>query len=105
MSDIIEVLYTTVGTEAEAEKLANLAIANKMAACVNILGGGRSIYRWEEKVEQSNEYYMLFKTTAERLFALEQFIIQNHPYDVPAILKWQCQSSLAFYDYVNALLL
>jgi periplasmic divalent cation tolerance protein len=101
MNNNIAILYTTIGTQQEAEQLANIIISQKLAACVNIIPGGKSIYLWDSKIEQSAEYYMLFKTTIEAIQELEQFIIQNHPYDVPAILKLTPESSEKFVNYIS----
>lgn len=100
MNNTIAVLYTTIGTQQEAEQLANLAIANKLAACVNILPGGKSIYLWNDKIEEAFECYMLFKTSIETAQKLEAFIIQNHPYDVPAIIKLAPKSNENFVKYI-----
>ncbi|PPE03410.1 divalent cation tolerance protein CutA [Holospora curviuscula] len=101
MTNNIAVLYTTIGTQQEAEQLANIMISQKLAACINIIPGGQSIYLWDGKIEQSAECYMLFKTTIEAMQELEQFIIQNHPYDVPAILKLAPESSEKFANYIS----
>jgi periplasmic divalent cation tolerance protein len=101
MHNIIAVLYTTIGTEQDAEKIAELAIFHKMAACVNIIPNGRSVYFWENKIEKNTECYMIFKTTVDQIDALEQFIIQNHPYDTPAILKFESEASESFASYIS----
>jgi len=97
----IAVLYTTIGTEKEAEAIAQLAISHKMAACVNIMPGGRSVYFWDNKIETNTECYMVFKTTTDRIGALEQFIINHHPYEVPAILIFNAESSDLFAGYIS----
>lgn len=101
MQQSISVLYTTVGTQIEAEKMARNAIDNKLAVCVNIIPGGQSIYRWNDQIEQASECYMLFKTTHDLLPDLEAWILNHHPYDTPAILKWQAATSCAFEAYIN----
>lgn len=98
---VISVLYTTVGTMKDAERLAKLAVTDKVAACVNITPGGRSIYFWNDVIEQNEECYMLFKTTSALMPQLEQWILKNHPYDVPAILKYDFNSSDEFSAYIE----
>ncbi len=100
MAHRIATLYTTVGTEEEAVHLAQLALSSQMAACVNITPNGKSIYLWESKIEQASEYYILFKTTEILISSLEQLIIKNHPYNLPAILKLNIEASEKFASYV-----
>lgn len=97
----ISILYTTVGTEKEAEQLANLALLNKVAVCVNIIPNGKSIYLWNNNIEQSTECYLIFKTTLETIDELEQLIIKNHPYQTPAILKFNPDTSENFFHYIT----
>lgn len=96
----IAILYTTVRTHQEAEQLANIALSQKLVACVNIIPGGNSIYLWNGQIEQSTECYVIFKTTIENMCALEKLIIENHPYDIPAILKFHPESSEKFFSYI-----
>ena len=96
----IAVLYTTVGNEKDAKRLARAVIEKKVAVCANILPKGKSIYVWEGKVEEGEEYYVLFKTKVELLRELEEVVAREHPYEVPAILKWECETSEGFYDYI-----
>ena len=101
MTNQISILYTTIGGSKQAEDLANLAIANGLAVCVNILSNGKSIYLWNSKIDQSEEYYMIFKTTIDLIDKLEDIITKNHPYDVPVILKWQCEANEEFMKYIK----
>lgn len=94
------ILYTTIGSLPEAEKLAKTAVETKHAACVNIIPGMQAVYVWKEAVEQASECVMIFKTSPEQLPALEAWLLQNHPYDTPAILKWQVGTSKDFHNYI-----
>lgn len=96
----LAILYSTVDTRQCAETLAKEAIQKKYAACVNVIPGGTSFYDWNQNVEQAVEYYVVFKTTSERLLPLETWLLENHPYDVPAILKWHVEASKDFYNYI-----
>ncbi|MGL5719964.1 MAG: divalent-cation tolerance protein CutA [Alphaproteobacteria bacterium] len=95
------VLYTTVSTEQEASQLAESAILNKLAVCVNIIPNGKSIYLWEGNAEHAHEHYMLFKTTKNLIDKLEKFILANHPYQLPAIFKFNAECSEKFMDYMR----
>lgn len=101
MSNKIAILYTTVSTIEAAEQLANLALFNNTAACANIIPNGKSIYLWNGKIEQNTECYIIFKTAVEKMHVLEQLIIENHPYDIPAILKFNAEVSEEFFSYVT----
>jgi periplasmic divalent cation tolerance protein len=100
MNKNLLVLYSTVGTKKQAEKLATIALSARKASCVNILPAGKSIYLWENKIEQNDEFYLLFKTSPELVNELEQLIIENHPYDLPAILKFDVEGSQEFVNYI-----
>ncbi len=97
----IMILYTTVASLVDAEKLAQGALSEKLAACVNIIPQGRSLYLWEQRIAQADEHYLLFKTTAELLPTLQEWVLQHHPYDIPAILTWPADTSAAFGEYVR----
>jgi periplasmic divalent cation tolerance protein len=96
----IMILYTTVASFAEAEQLAQNALREKLATCVNIIPHGRSLYIWEQRIEQTEEHYLLFKTTAALLPTLQEWVLQHHPYEIPAILTWTVNTSEAFGKYV-----
>lgn len=73
-------------TAPDAETAARLArefVAERLAACVNIVPAIRSIYRWQGKIEESAEALLLIKTTADRLAQLEAHLVASHPYEVP----------------------
>lgn len=97
----LAVLYTTVGKLEDAENLARQSIELKYAACVNIIPAIKSIYIWNENMEEAIECSMIFKTTPDALSVLEGWILEHHPYDLPSILKWSAESSLAFSQYIN----
>jgi periplasmic divalent cation tolerance protein len=97
----ISIIYTTISTQQEAEKLAEQAIADKYAACVNIIPGAISIYEWEGKIEKSTECLMIFKTTRESAAALCDYIHNKHPYSIPAILQGNIDASNDFYNYIQ----
>lgn len=77
------VAWTTVATAADAEKLARDAIAQNLAACVQIDGPIVSHYRWQNQLERGEEFRLCFKFLPDQLVALEIFIRDQHPYDTP----------------------
>lgn len=97
----IALLYTTISSLEEAEKLAEKAVIEKYAACVNIIPQAQSVYMWEGKVEKSVECFMLFKTDTSRINELHAWIKKHHPYAIPAILKGTAESSEEFQRYIQ----
>ncbi len=80
-------IFCTCPDEDTAERLARGLVEAKHAACVNILPGARSVYRWKDKVEQAQESLMIIKTTATHFFVIEHWMREHHPYDVPELLS------------------
>lgn len=70
----------------EAKRLANVLVAERLAACVHFLGGGKSVYRWQGKIEEAPECLLLAKTARARLPALIRRVKSLHSYAVPEIL-------------------
>ncbi len=83
--DKIVLLYTTWPDAETAETVAAEAVAERLAACVNILGSGRSIYRWQGALERAVETVAVFKTKASCVERLSALIVARHPYDNPAV--------------------
>jgi periplasmic divalent cation tolerance protein len=79
-------VYTTYPSLVEAEQAARLLVEKGLAACVNILPGMRSIYRWQGKIEQADEVVMIVKTSSAQNEAVAAEVKRNHSYDTPAIL-------------------
>jgi len=96
-------VLTNLPDRAAAERLADMLIANRLAACVNILAPCRSVYRWQGGVQHDEEHPMLIKTTAERYPALEQALRGGHPYELPEIIAVPIERGLpAYLDWVAA---
>ena len=94
-------VLTNLPDRAAAERLADLLIAGKLAACVNILAPCRSVYRWQGAVQHDEEHPLLIKTTAERYPALEQALREAHPYELPEIIAVPIERGLpAYLDWV-----
>ena len=66
-----------------ARKLAQAALAERLAACANLVPKMESHYWWRGKMERSSEVLLIFKTTSSRLSALEKLVLKLHPYDTP----------------------
>ena len=85
MSNALVVLVTAANLE-EASRIADALVGGRLAACVNILGGIESVYRWEGRVARDNETLMIIKTTDERYAELEQQIKALHSYTTPEVV-------------------
>ena len=79
-------VLTTVPDTATAERIAQVLVEARLAACVNVLPGVESIYRWQGAVTRSAELQLLIKTTTERYASVEEAIRMHHPYDVPEVI-------------------
>ncbi len=82
---VIAVLITAPDAETGA-RLAHSLVEERLAACANLVPGVRSIYRWEGRVEDSEEVLLVVKTRAERIDALAARVCELHPYDVPEVI-------------------
>ena len=96
-------VVTNLPDRAAAERLADMLVEKKLAACVNILAPCRSVYRWKGAVQHDEEHPMLIKTTVERYPALEEAIRAAHPYELPEIIAVPIERGLlAYLDWVAA---
>ncbi len=80
-----------------AEKIAQLLVNDKLAACVNILPGITSVYRWHEQVESAQEHLLLIKANKSRYQAIETAIKKHHPYELPEIIAVPIKNGLPEY--------
>lgn len=95
-------VYCIFADAEEAERIGHIAVEERLAACISILGRCRSIYRWEGKVETAEEVTAIFKTSAARVDALIARVAELHSYVVPAITVWPVEKLLADYgDWVE----
>jgi periplasmic divalent cation tolerance protein len=92
-----QLIFCTCPDEETARKLATLLIEKQHAACVNIVPGLTSIYRWQGKVETGSECLLLIKSRADHYLAVEQIIQQQHPYELPEIIAVAISNGLNSY--------
>lgn len=96
MSDHL-LIYCSCPDQASAEALANRLVDGQLAACVGILPGVQSVYRWAGRRESAQEHLLTIKTRAELYPALEQTIVAGHPYELPEIVAVPITHGLAGY--------
>ncbi len=82
------VVVTTVGTQEQALDIAHHLVSRKLAACVNIVPGIRSIFRWKGKLNDDTEFMLLVKTVEESFAAVKDAIRELHAYELPEILAY-----------------
>lgn len=86
MSDEHVVAITTTDSEESAGRLARAIVEARLAACVQVGGPVRSVYRWDGAVQEDREWQLWVKTTYDRLAPLTDFIKANHSYDTPEVV-------------------
>lgn len=79
--------YITAGSFEEARRLGKMLVEERMAACVNLLDGMSSLYRWQGEVARENEVVILAKTRADLFERLVERVEQEHSYEVPCIIE------------------
>jgi periplasmic divalent cation tolerance protein len=80
------VVLSTVGKPDDAERIAQTLVERRLAACVNVVPGVLSLFRWEGRVHRDVERLLLIKTTRERFEEMYRALIEMHPYELPEVL-------------------
>ncbi len=80
------ICFCTCPDAATAERIATALVEERLAACVNILPGVRSIYRWQDAVERADEVLLLVKTMPDLFEPLKSRLLVLHPYELPEVL-------------------
>ena len=95
-------IYVAASGPDEAQKLAKTLVSEQLVACVNIIDGATSIYRWEGKVQSSQESLLLAKTTHERRDAAMARLGEIHSYDTPCIVSYDMAAGIpAYLDWIS----
>ncbi len=97
------IVITTVGSVDEAKRLGYALIEQRLAACSTLLPSVHSIYRWQGKIESSDETMLLIKTTLGQLPLLEARLCEMHSYETPEILVLPVESGgRSYLDWLQA---
>ena len=91
------VCYCSCPDPATAERIANTLVAERLAACVNMLPGVRSVYRWRDAVEHADEVLLLIKTADDRLGALTARVASLNPAELPELIAVEVVGGLPAY--------
>ena len=86
MHDSYCVILSTAGSQEEANRLAQLLVARRLAACVQIVNAS-SVYMWKGDLRREGEYLLFIKTAAHRYPDVETALVENHSYEVPEIIQ------------------
>src|SRR5271169_4653092 len=82
----MRVILVTTESEEQSVEIARTLVAERLAACVNIVGPIRSIYRWRDEVKDDREYLLIIKTRALLYMKVETRVRELHTYEVPEVL-------------------
>lgn len=93
----VRIVFCTCPDAGTAERIARALVEERLAACVNILPGVASVYRWQGAVERADEVLLLAKTAADRVPALSARIAALHPYELPEVLAVEAGAGLPDY--------
>jgi periplasmic divalent cation tolerance protein len=91
------IVFSTFPDETSAREAAGKLVERGVAACVNILPGLSSVYRWQGKTEAASETLLMIKTTREAYPRLESALKACHPYELPEILAVGAEAGLPDY--------
>ncbi len=80
------VVLTALGAPPDAQRIARALVEERLAACVNVVPGVVSVYRWKGAVEQEAELLLVIKTMADRVEALKARLVELHPYELPEVV-------------------
>jgi periplasmic divalent cation tolerance protein len=86
MTDM-RIVLTTAGSQSEARRIAEILVERKLAACVNIISRVQSIYRWEGKTQETEEWLLVIKSMKDSFAKLRDAIKELHPYELPECLS------------------
>jgi len=102
MTEVLVVLVTVPSRE-DGERIAEALVGDALAACVNLLGPIRSIYRWQGEVCRDDEHLLVIKTTRPRWAALEARVRALHTYETPEVIALPVEAgSAAYLEWVRA---
>ena len=101
MSDEL-IIFVTAPNEDEARRIAETVVNERLAACVNIINGVESIYRWQGEVARDRELLLVIKTTADRYLELERRVKELHSYTTPEVIAFRIERGSASYlDWIH----
>lgn len=96
-------IYMTMETEVDAERIGHALVSERLAACINIVAGMRSMYWWDGAVQQSSETILIAKTRKSLVDRLTERVRELHAYDCPCIVSLAIDGgNPEFLDWIDA---
>ena len=89
--------FSTVGTQADARKIARTLVEKRLVACANIVPKIESVYHWQGKICTDAEHLLIFKTSKKKLEKVKETIPLIHPYEVPELIFFPVADGLPAY--------
>ena len=103
MSTAYTIVLCSCSDSVTATSIAEYLVANKLAACVNVLPNVLSIYTWQGNIEQANEQLLVIKTKVDSYNDIQHAILEIHPYELPEIIAVPVEAGFQPYlDWVSA---
>ncbi|HEY3988038.1 MAG TPA: divalent-cation tolerance protein CutA [Acidobacteriaceae bacterium] len=100
MTDTRLILVTT-SPRAEAKRIAHALVDERLAACVNLIGGVHSVYRWKDAIETADEVMLVIKTQQRMVDAVRTRVHELHSYELPEFLVLDvAEGSAAYLDWI-----
>jgi periplasmic divalent cation tolerance protein len=97
MQNEFAIVLSTVDSRESAQKIAHELVERRLAACVNIVSGVESIYRWKGKIESAQELLLVIKTTSDRFEQVQDALRELHPYELPECVMVKIEQGSAEY--------
>jgi periplasmic divalent cation tolerance protein len=80
------IVFSNCGSQEEARRVARALVDTRVCACVNIIPGIQSIYRWQGSIQEEAEWMLMIKTTRELFDRLSAELRRNHSYEIPEVI-------------------
>jgi periplasmic divalent cation tolerance protein len=80
------VILSTCQTEADARRIAERLVERRLAACVNVLNGATSVYRWKGKIETASEFVLIIKSKRDLVARIREEFLSIHPYETAELI-------------------
>ncbi len=100
----LRIVYITTSSNDEATKIGRKLVEEELAACVNIIGGMKSIYRWKGEIEEAQESVLLVKTHYSKMKLLTKRVKELHCFDCPCVVSLTLTENEGNIDYIQWLL-
>lgn len=95
-------LYITAPNRDDALRIGRTLVEERLVACVNVLDGMRSVYRWQGKVEEAQEAVLIAKTRSELVEQVTARVQELHTYDCPCVVSWNLEAgNPAYLDWIR----